>query len=53
MDKAMHGAHGVGYEVYSQNHEVRMDVERQREEDYINSRRMVADFSRRFINHLS
>ncbi|MGM7634224.1 hypothetical protein [Bacillus sp. Hm123] len=53
MEKAMHGAHGVGYEVYSQNHEVRMNVERQREEDYVNSRRMVAAVSRRFINHLS
>ncbi len=49
----MHGARGVGYEVYSRKHEVRMDVERQREEEYVESRRMVADFNRKFINHLS
>ncbi len=49
----MHGAHGVGYEVYSRNHQVRMSVERQREKNYLKSRRIVADFNGRFINQLS
>jgi hypothetical protein len=53
MEKAMHASHGVGYEVYSQKHEVRIDVEQQREEEYLTSRRMVADFNRKFTNHLS
>ncbi|WP_203363199.1 hypothetical protein [Bacillus sp. REN10] len=53
MEKAMHGAHGVGYEVYSRNHQVRMSVERQREKNYLKSRRIVADFNGRFINQLS
>ncbi|MEK4028287.1 MULTISPECIES: hypothetical protein [Bacillaceae] len=53
MEKAMHGSRGVGYEVYRQNHEVRMNVERQREEEYVESRRMVADHNRKFTNHLS
>jgi len=52
MEKAMHSAHGVGYEVYSQKHEVRMKVEQKREREYIESRRIVADYNRRFINHL-
>ncbi|MBM7648574.1 hypothetical protein JOC78_001520 [Bacillus ectoiniformans] len=49
----MHGAHGVGYEVYSQEHKVRMDVEKKREEEYIESQRMVADYNRKFTNHIS
>ncbi|WP_245796395.1 hypothetical protein [Domibacillus antri] len=53
MEKAMHASHGVGYAVYSQKHEVRIDVEQQREQDYLESRRMVADFNRKFTNHIS
>ncbi|WP_245629815.1 hypothetical protein [Domibacillus robiginosus] len=53
MEKAMHASHGVGYAEYNQKHEVRMDIEQQREEDYQQSRRMVADFNRKFTNHLS
>ena len=29
MEKAMHGAHGVGYETYKRQHKVRMQVERE------------------------
>lgn len=47
MEKAMRGAHGVGYEVYSQKHDVRMKVEERREQDYIESQRMVADLERK------
>ncbi|WP_174728173.1 hypothetical protein [Mesobacillus harenae] len=47
MEKAMQGAHGVGYEVYSQKHEVRMKVEQKREQDYLQSQRIVADLDRK------
>ncbi|GAM14354.1 MULTISPECIES: hypothetical protein [Bacillaceae] len=47
MEKAMHGAHGISYEVYSMNHDARMEVERKRERDYIKSQRMVADLDRK------
>jgi aminoglycoside/choline kinase family phosphotransferase len=47
MEKAMHGAHGISYEVYSMNHDARMKVEKKREQDYIQSQRMVADLDRK------
>ncbi|MCA1033883.1 MULTISPECIES: hypothetical protein [Bacillaceae] len=47
MEKAMHSAHGVGYEVYSRKHDVRMSVEKRREQDYLKSQRMVADLERK------
>ncbi|MFK2826483.1 hypothetical protein QYG89_12545 [Bacillus sp. B190/17] len=50
MEKAMHGSHGVGYEVYRHNHAVRMNVERQRQEEYVESSRIVADYSRKLMN---
>ncbi|WP_180954818.1 hypothetical protein [Bacillus sp. V3-13] len=43
----MHGAHGVGYETYSRKHDVRMKVEKKREEDYLRSQRMVSDLERK------
>jgi hypothetical protein len=42
MEKAMHGAHGVGYEVYKRKHNIRMKVEMKREREYRKSRRMIA-----------
>ncbi|SFB12465.1 MULTISPECIES: hypothetical protein [unclassified Bacillus (in: firmicutes)] len=47
MEKAMQGAHGIGYAEYSKSHEVRMEVEQRREEDYLQSQRMVADLDRK------
>ncbi|WML50733.1 hypothetical protein RCG23_15830 [Neobacillus sp. PS3-34] len=47
MEKAMQSAHGVGYAVYSQKHDVRMEVEQRREEDYLKSQRIVADLDRK------
>ncbi|BCB05498.1 hypothetical protein KH172YL63_36310 [Bacillus sp. KH172YL63] len=47
MEKAMHGAHGIGYEVYKRKHDVRMQVEKKREQDYKESRRMIAAFDRK------
>ncbi|ETI69083.1 hypothetical protein BAVI_09996 [Neobacillus vireti LMG 21834] len=46
MEKAMHCAHGVGYEEYMRHHSVRMRVEKSREKDYNLCRRMVADLDR-------
>ncbi|WP_192913029.1 hypothetical protein [Bacillus mesophilum] len=43
----MRGAHGVGYEVYSQKHDVRMEVEEKRQKEYVESQRMVADLERK------
>ncbi|MCR8847657.1 hypothetical protein NQ095_04500 [Rossellomorea sp. SC111] len=43
----MHGAHGIGYEVYKRKHEVRMQVEKKREQDYKQSRLMIAALDRR------
>ncbi|MGD7024080.1 hypothetical protein ACQCVK_15875 [Rossellomorea vietnamensis] len=47
MEKAMHGAHGVGYETYKRKHNVRMQVEKRRENEYVESRRMIADLDRK------
>jgi hypothetical protein len=46
MEKAMHGAHGVGYEVYRRKHAVRMMVEKRREEEYQKSRSIVERIER-------
>ncbi|WP_165967162.1 hypothetical protein [Jeotgalibacillus sp. S-D1] len=43
MEKAMQGSHGVGYETYMRKHEVRMDVEMKREEDYKKGQQLIAD----------
>jgi len=47
MEKAMHGAHRVGYELYCRKHEIRMKVEKRREADYVKSQRIVADIERK------
>lgn len=52
MERALRGAHGIGYEVYKRKHRVRMAVERKREVEYIHSRRVVADIDRKFHHHI-
>lgn len=52
MEKALHGAHGVGYEVYKRRHKIRMLVERRREREYINSQRMIADLGRKMLGNI-
>jgi hypothetical protein len=47
MEKAMQQSHGVGYEEYNLKHETRMEVEQRREEEYVKSRRIVADLERK------
>ena len=41
MEKAMHAAHGVGYAVYCQSLEVRMQVERRRAKSYMESIQVI------------
>lgn len=50
MEKAMHSAHGVGYEVYSRNHDIRMKIEERREQDHLESQRLVSDLNRKSIH---
>ncbi|MFC0478283.1 hypothetical protein ACFFHF_24140 [Robertmurraya beringensis] len=47
MEKAMYAAHGVGYETYGRKHKVRMKIEKVRQQDYLQSQRMIADLDRR------
>lgn len=47
MEKALLGAHGVCYEVYRRNHEVRMNVEKRREQDYFKSQQMMAGIDKK------
>ena len=43
----MHSAHSVGYEVYSRSHAARMKVEQRREQDYLQSQRILLDIYRK------
>jgi hypothetical protein len=47
MEKAMHSAHGIGFEVYCNKHELRMKVERRREKEYLKSQRIIAHLDKR------
>jgi len=40
-------SHGMGYAVYSRNHEKRMEVEKNREQDYLKSKRLFAELERK------
>jgi hypothetical protein len=43
----MLSAHGVCYEVYQRNHDVRMKVEKRRDQEYLLSQRLSADLDRK------
>ncbi len=43
----MQSAHGVCLELYCAKHEVRMKVEQRREEDYLQSQRILSDIERK------
>lgn len=43
----MHAAHGVGYEVYKNKHDIRMRIEKEREKDYLRSQRVASDLERK------
>ncbi|WP_201741268.1 hypothetical protein [Pradoshia eiseniae] len=47
MEKAMRQAHGIGYEQYNQKLDVRMRVEKRRENSYLKSNEIVNDLNRR------
>ena len=46
MEKAMHAAHGVGYALYCQSLEVRMQVERRRTQDHLESIQTVNEYGK-------
>ncbi|MFC4403479.1 hypothetical protein [Gracilibacillus xinjiangensis] len=46
MEKAMQQAHGVGYAEYSRKLSERLKVEKERENDYEKSQRVVNDVER-------
>lgn len=46
----MQGAHKINYEVYCSKHEVRMRVERRREENHLQSQRLEATLYRNFLH---
>ncbi|OZM55980.1 hypothetical protein CIB95_14130 [Lottiidibacillus patelloidae] len=52
MEKAMHQTHGFGYEEYKQKLDVRMQVEREREQDYKKSRQIVSELERNVFNRI-
>lgn len=43
----MHAAHGVGYEVYKRQHQIRMTIEMKREKEYLRSQRVASDIERK------
>lgn len=47
MEKALQNAHGVGYEVYKREARVRIQIEKKRETEYVNSQHIVADLGRK------
>ena len=52
MEKAMQSSHGVGYETYMRKHDVRMDVEIKREEDYKKGCQIVADLESKLYSNI-
>ncbi|MBS4220832.1 hypothetical protein KHA96_21270 [Bacillus sp. FJAT-49711] len=47
MEKAMYGAHGVGYETYKRQHQVRVTIEKKREKEYVLSQRVKSGLERK------
>ncbi|MEK3887779.1 hypothetical protein [Bacillus sp. FSL K6-3431] len=47
MEKAMHGAHGLGYETYKQEHGLRMKVEQRRDEEHQECQRLVSSIEKK------
>ncbi|WP_322422553.1 hypothetical protein [Jeotgalibacillus haloalkalitolerans] len=48
----MLSSHGVGYETYMRDHDVRMNVEMKREKEYKKSQDLVQELEGKVINHL-
>jgi hypothetical protein len=49
METAMFRAHGVSYAEYNQDLDTRLDVEREREKEYIKSVKFVAQQDRKLF----
>ncbi|WP_189655252.1 hypothetical protein [Bacillus sp. HNG] len=47
MEKAMHQAHGIGYEDYCRKFKERLRVEKNREQEYKQGRMIVAQHDRK------
>ncbi|MGN1400146.1 MAG: hypothetical protein ACI4XL_01445 [Bacillus sp. (in: firmicutes)] len=47
MEKAMQSSHGVGYNEYARDLDVRLEVEKQREKSYAASHEILNEYSRR------
>lgn len=52
MEKAMLSAHGIGYETYKREHDIRMSVEMKREEDYKKGQQLFADLERKLYSNI-
>ncbi|WP_167578638.1 hypothetical protein [Jeotgalibacillus proteolyticus] len=52
MEKAMQSSHGVGYETYMTKHDVRMEVEMRREEDYKKEQQLLQELDPQLHNKL-
>jgi hypothetical protein len=50
MEKALHGAHGIGYETYRHHHHARMDVEKRREAEYAKSRAAILNITGNLVH---
>ncbi len=46
MEKALLSAHGVCYKVYCRNHDIRLEVEKRREHDYLVSQLMCSSIKK-------
>ena len=49
MEKSLYNFHGIGYSVYLGSQEVRLEVEKDRQKNYEQSKQLVASVT----NHLS
>jgi hypothetical protein len=49
MEKAMHHSHGVGYEVYCRKPKIREKIEKRRQKEYNESRKITANLIGKII----
>ncbi|MEW9501957.1 hypothetical protein [Jeotgalibacillus marinus] len=52
MEKAMLSAHGIGYETYKREHDIRMNVEMKREENYKKGQQLFADLESKLHSNI-
>lgn len=49
MEKNLYQFHGVGYSVYFQSPRVRLEVEKNRQKNYEQSKELIASFNRKHV----